>query len=304
MFWLRGRRVLTRTFAWYSLVSQGKRHRLRVQTVSEGRHHSFGQCSHCERTLLLKRLCSRMLCALPHLQNQGVTNLENLFPVFRAMATHRLLLLVHGEVTDPSIDIFDRESSFLPELEKVLVGVPELRVVLEHVTTRAGVQFVQKHVKEGRHLAATITAHHLLYSRNALFEGGLNPHLYCLPILKTEVDRAALLSAVLDPAFASTRHRFFCGTDSAPHPRANKEKSCGCAAGCFTAFATGELYLEGLVDEAQRRGLTAEESHSVITAFLTSNGAQFYDLPLNQEREIRFVRREWKVDESMVSGRE
>lgn len=217
------------------------------------------------------------------------------------MAAHGLLLLVHGEVTDPSVDIFDRESSFLPVLQGVLDGVPELRVVLEHVTTKEGVAFVQKNAQAGRSIAATITAHHLLYSRNALFEGGLNPHLFCLPILKTERDRAALLAAVLDPTEGGdTRHRFFAGTDSAPHPRANKEKSCGCAAGCFTAFATVELYLESLVPAAEARKISAEAAQSTIASFLCANGARFYGLELNRAREVRLERKDWTAPDDMV----
>ena len=212
------------------------------------------------------------------------------------MAESGLLLLIHGESTDPQVDIFDRESSFLPVLKQILAGVPTLKIVLEHVTTAAGVEFVKQH--SNGQLAATITAHHLLYSRNSLFQGGLQPHLYCLPILKHESDRLALVESIFSPTH---RHLFFAGTDSAPHERTNKERS-GCAAGCFTAFATVELYLESLASSV----ICAKYKHDaayhrqVIEDFLTKNGATFYGLQVNSSRTIRFSRTPMQVPNSMV----
>lgn len=174
-------------------------------------------------------------------------------------------LLVHGEVTDPAVDLFDREAVFI---ERVMVPLrrryPALKVVFEHITTRDGVDYV-KHA-EGP-IAATITAHHLLYNRNALFLGGIRPHWYCLPVLKRETHRQALVEAA-----TSGDKRFFLGTDSAPHARGLKEQACGCA-GCYTAFHAMELYATAF--EAAGRLDTLE-------AFASKNGPAFYGLPLNQ----------------------
>lgn len=196
--------------------------------------------------------------------DSGVTALEKILPVLEAMQTHDLPLLVHGEVTDPGVDIFDREAVFI---ERQLIPLVErfagLRIVLEHVTTAQGIAYVSTAPPR---VAATITAHHLLYSRNALFEDGLRPHFYCLPVLKREHHRQALLAAA-----TSGNPKFFLGTDSAPHPRSAKERDCGCA-GIYTAHAALELYAEAF---AQAGALDRLE------AFAAFHGADFYGLARN-----------------------
>lgn len=194
----------------------------------------------------------------------GVTALERAFPVLEAMQKEDMPLLVHGEATGPVVDVFDRERTFIEtSLDRIVQGFPALRVVLEHATTRDAVDFVKG---AGERVAATITAHHLLYSRNAMFEGGLRPHRYCLPVLKREEHRQVLLGAL-----ASGHPRFFLGTDSAPHPRELKEYACGCA-GIFTAHAALELYAEAF-----------EEAGALdkLEAFASFSGADFYRLPRN-----------------------
>ena len=179
----------------------------------------------------------------------GVTDLRKCTPTLEAMQREGLLLLVHGEVTDPAIDLFDREAVFI---DQVMIPLrrdfPGLKVVFEHITTREAAQYV---AEAGAHTAATITAHHLLYNRNAIFQGGLRPHYYCLPVLKREVHRQALVQAAV-----SGSDRFFLGTDSAPHASVMKEASV-CGAGCFTALSALELYAEafdaaGAIDRAGR----------------------------------------------------
>jgi dihydroorotase len=194
----------------------------------------------------------------------GVTRLERAYPALEAMQEHDLPLLVHGEVTAPGVDIFDRERVFL---ETVLSGVvrrfPALRVVVEHASTREAVEFVSA---AGARVAATITAHHLLYNRGALFAGGFRPHHYCLPVLKREEHRAALLSAA-----ASGNPKFFLGTDSAPHARANKEALCG-HAGIYSAPAAIELYAEAF----EQAGALDK-----LEGFASFHGPAFYGLPRN-----------------------
>lgn len=195
----------------------------------------------------------------------GVTDLLRHCPAaLEAMQEVGMPLLVHGEVTDPSVDLFDREAVFI---DRVMIPLrqqfPELKVVFEHLTTAEGVAYVSE--AEGP-VAATITAHHLLYNRNALFLGGLRPHWFCLPVLKRETHRQALLKAA-----TSDSKRFFLGTDSAPHPRGRKEQDCGCA-GCYTALHAMELYATafdsvGALDRLQ--------------AFASENGPDFYGLPRN-----------------------
>ena len=173
-------------------------------------------------------------------------------------------LLMHGEVTDPAVDVFDRESVFIDTvMQPLLRRRPGLRVVFEHITTRAAAEFV---AAAGNNVAATITAHHLLYNRNAIFSGGVRPHYYCLPVLKREIHRQALVQAA-----TSGSRKFFLGTDSAPHARHTKEAPCGCA-GCYTALAALALYAEafdlaGALDRFE--------------AFASFNGADFYRLPRN-----------------------
>lgn len=207
----------------------------------------------------------------------GVTDVRRLDEALAAMMQADLPLLVHGEVTDPDVDIFDREARFI---ETVLSPLSErfarLRIVVEHVSTRAAVQFVRG-ARAG--IAATVTPQHLAYNRNALFRGGLHPHLYCLPILKSEPDRASLIEAI-----AQGDPRFFLGTDSAPHARHAKETACGCA-GIFSAHAALELYAE--IFEAE--GMLPR-----LPAFASEFGADFYRLPRNEER-ITLQRESWRV---------
>ena len=214
----------------------------------------------------------------------GVTDIRRCDDTLAAMAELGLPLLVHGEVTDPDVDVFDREAVFIErELAPLLERHPGLRVVLEHVTTAEGVAFVQAAPDT---VAATITAHHLLLNRNALFEGGIRPHHYCLPVLKRERHRAALLDAA-----TSGSPRFFLGTDSAPHPRRAKEAACGCA-GIYTAHAALELYAEAFEAAGALHRLEAFASH---------HGADFYRLPRNRDT-VTLVREATPVPERIPAG--
>ncbi len=205
----------------------------------------------------------------------GVTSIEKIFPVLEAMQAADLVFQVHGEVTDPNVDVFDRERVFIDRILTHLVErFPKLRIVMEHVTTREGVQFVTG-ARAG--VGATITPQHLLLNRNAIFQGGIRPHNYCLPVLKREHDRQALVEAA-----TSDNQRFFLGTDSAPHARHTKENSCGCA-GVFSAHAAIELYAEAF--EAAGR-------LDRLQAFASERGADFYGLPRNTSR-ITLRRAEW-----------
>jgi dihydroorotase len=205
----------------------------------------------------------------------GVTAIEKIFPALEAMQECGLVFQVHGEVTDPAVDVFDRERVFIDRvMGPVVQRFPGLKVVFEHVTTREAVQFV-KSARKG--VGATITPQHLLLNRNAIFQGGIRPHHYCLPVLKREHDRQALVEAA-----TSDDPRFFLGTDSAPHAKHTKEHACGCA-GVFSAHAAIELYAEafelaGRLDRLQ--------------AFASERGADFYGLPRNTER-ITLERRAW-----------
>jgi dihydroorotase len=197
----------------------------------------------------------------------GVTDLERCSPVFEAMAECGMPLLVHGEVTDPDVDIFDRERVFVERvLAPLTVRFSELRIVLEHITTREAAQFV---MSAGPNVAATITAHHLLLNRNALFSGGIRPHHYCLPVVKREMHREALVAAAV-----SGNPKFFLGTDSAPHPQGAKEADCGCA-GIYTAHAAMELYAEAFDNAGALEKLED---------FANRYGADFYRLPYNSDR--------------------
>ncbi|WP_321285439.1 dihydroorotase [Alcaligenes phenolicus] len=212
----------------------------------------------------------------------GVTDLlKNCSKVLAQMQESGMPLLMHGEVTDPSIDLFDREAVFI---ERVMIPMrkafPELKVVFEHLTTAEGAAYVSQ--AEGP-VAATITAHHLLYNRNALFQGGLQPHWYCLPVLKREKHRQALVDAA-----TSDSNRFFLGTDSAPHSRSRKEQSCGCA-GCYTALHAMELYASAF-DKAGRLDR--------LEAFASLNGPAFYGLPVN-EGTMTLQRRQFTIPESV-----
>lgn len=194
----------------------------------------------------------------------GVTDLDKCDTVLAEMEKAGMPLLVHGEVTDPAIDLFDRERVFIETvLQPLLKRHPGLRVVFEHITTREAAEFV---ASTGDNVAATITAHHLLYNRNAIFVGGVRPHYYCLPVLKRETHRAALVRAA-----TSGSPKFFLGTDSAPHARHTKEAACGCA-GCYTALAALELYAEAF----EQAGALDK-----LEAFASFNGPDFYRLPRN-----------------------
>lgn len=194
----------------------------------------------------------------------GVTSMAKVGRALETMQQIGLPLLIHGEVTSPDVDVFDREAVFIDDILRPLtLSFPELRVVLEHITTKEAAQFV---TEAKPNVAATITAHHLLYNRNAIFKGGLRPHYYCLPVLKREVHREALVSAA-----TSGNSKFFAGTDSAPHARTSKESAC-CGAGCYTAHAAVELYAEVF---EQARALDKFEG------FMSRFGPAFYKLPVN-----------------------
>ena len=198
----------------------------------------------------------------------GVASLDGVIPTLETMAETGLPLLVHGEVTDRTIDIFDREAVFLERtLDPLMRRLPNLKVVLEHITTKDSVDFVKAHTGMG----ATITVHHLMYERNDMLAGGIRPHLYCLPILKRSLHRDALIEAA-----TSGSPQFFLGTDSAPHAIGEKESDCGCA-GCYTAPFALELYAE--VFEAHGK-------LDRLEAFASLNGANFYGLPRNTETVI------------------
>lgn len=216
--------------------------------------------------------------------DSGVRELSRVYRVLEAMEQHELPLLMHGEVTDPSVDIFDRERVFIERhLLPLRERFPALRMVLEHITTRDAAEFV---AGAPANVAATITAHHLLFNRNALFEGGIRPHHYCAPILKRETHRAALLQAA-----TSGDPHFFLGTDSAPHPREAKETACGCA-GLYTAHAALELYAEAF-EQAGRLDR--------LEAFASFHGADFYRLSRNTDR-IALERRPWSVPQAYPLG--
>ena len=216
----------------------------------------------------------------------GVRKLASLYPALDAMQRHELPLLVHAESTDPQVDVFDREQAFVErELATVVRDFPALRVVLEHVTTKAGVEFVRQHP---RRLAATITVHHLLYNRNHMLGQGIRPHLYCAPVLKREEDRLALLEAA-----TGGESCFFLGSDSAPHPRGEKESSCGCA-GVYSGHANLELYAEVF----EQRGCLER-----LESFASIHGAAFYRLPPNNHW-LSLERIPWQVpDHYLMDGR-
>ena len=216
----------------------------------------------------------------------GVTDIRGIDAVLEAMAAAGLPLQVHGEVTQPDVDVFDREARFIDDvLVPLRARLPQLRIVFEHVTTRAAVEFVRA---QDHGVAATITPQHLALNRNALFTGGIRPHHYCLPVLKRERDRVTLLDAV-----CAGDARFFLGTDSAPHSRHAKEAACGCA-GIYSAHAAVELYA-GIFAEA---GALPR-----LEAFGSEFGPRFYGLPLNEER-ITLRREAWQVPEQYPFGQE
>lgn len=212
--------------------------------------------------------------------DSGVTDLERCDATLAAMAELGVPLLVHGEATDPAIDVFDREKVFIDRvLQPLLVRHPTLKVVFEHITTSDAADFV---AACGPNIAATITAHHLLYNRNAILAGGLRPHHYCLPVLKRERHRLALLHAA-----TSGSRKFFLGTDSAPHAQPTKEMACGCA-GCYTAHAALEFYAEAFASVGRLDRLEA---------FASFNGPDFYGLPRNRG-QVTLEQQDWRVPET------
>ena len=214
----------------------------------------------------------------------GVTDLDLVMPTLAAMSDHGLPLLVHGEVTDPAVDIFDREKVFIERVLAPLVErVPGLKVVFEHITTADAVAWV---LQAPSRVAATITPHHLMLDRNAIFGGGIHPHLYCLPVLKRDTHQDALVWAA-----TSGNPRFFLGTDSAPHPKNAKECANGCA-GIFSAHAAIELYVEVFEDA---------DALDLLEGFASHYGADFYGLARN-EGEVVLVREEWAVPMTYAFG--
>ncbi len=216
--------------------------------------------------------------------DSGVSDLEKIFPILELMEKNDLPLLIHGEVTDSNSDIFDRERLFLDQkLSQLVRRFPALRMVLEHVTTEEAVQFVEA---ASDNVAATITPQHLLFNRNAILAGGIRPHYYCLPILKREKHRQALLKAA-----TSGNPKFFLGTDSAPHPTHLKENACGCA-GCYSAHAAIELYAEAFEQE---------NALDKLEAFASFHGPDFYRLPRNQST-ITLEKKAWLVPDCYSFG--
>ena len=216
----------------------------------------------------------------------GVTRISRCFAALEKMEQYGLPLLIHGEVTDPMVDVFDREKAFVDEvLGNIVERFSDLKIVLEHVTTRDAVQYVEV---TGPNVAATITPQHLLLNRNALFLGGIRPHHYCLPILKREEHREALVDAA-----TSGNPKFFLGTDSAPHARGTKEAACGCA-GVYSSHAAIELYATAFEEAGALDKLEGFASHF---------GADFYGLPRNQDT-ITLLRKAWKVPQTLRFGGE
>lgn len=214
----------------------------------------------------------------------GVTDIRKIYQTLEAMQREGVLLLVHGEVTDPAIDLFDREAVFIEQqLAPLRKDFPELKIVMEHITTQEAAQYV---AEADQFLGATITAHHLLYNRNALFTGGIRPHYYCLPVLKRETHRQALVAAAI-----SGNARFFLGTDSAPHPAHLKEHATGCA-GCYTAHAAIEMYAEAF---------DAAGALDQLEAFASFNGPDFYQLPRNTGT-ITLCKESWTPPASFAFG--
>ncbi|AJR08132.1 dihydroorotase [Photobacterium gaetbulicola] len=216
--------------------------------------------------------------------DSGVTSIDKLIPTLEAMQEEGMLLLIHGEVTTHEVDIFDREKQFLDTvLGPIVEKMPNLKIVVEHITTKDAVEFVSN---AGPNVAATITAHHLMFNRNHMLVGGIRPHFYCLPILKRNTHQQALVAAA-----TSGSPKFFLGTDSAPHAQGRKESACGCA-GSYTAHAAIELYAEvfeqaGALDK--------------LEAFASFNGPDFYGLPRNADT-ITLTKENWAVPETMAFG--
>ncbi|WP_370679831.1 dihydroorotase [Comamonas sp. GB3 AK4-5] len=216
--------------------------------------------------------------------DHGVTDLRKIYPTLAAMQREGLIFLVHGEVTDPSVDLFDREAAFIEQqLIPLRRDFPELKIVMEHITTKEGAEYV---AAADRFVAATITPQHLLFNRNAIFTGGIRPHFYCLPVLKRETHRLALVQAA-----TSGSTKFFLGTDSAPHAAHLKEAATGCA-GCYSAHAAIEMYAEAF-DNAG--------ALDKLEGFASFHGADFYGLPRNSDT-ITLRRESWTPPDSFAYG--
>ena len=216
--------------------------------------------------------------------DSGVTDLARAYPAIAAMEEAGLPLLLHGEVTDPEVDVFDREAVFIERhLTRLMRDFPRLKIVLEHITTRQAAEFV---AAAPATVGATLTVHHLLYNRNAMFQGGIRPHMYCLPILKRETHRQALMAAAI-----SGNPKFFLGTDSAPHALGAKESACGCA-GVYSAHAAIELYAEAF---------DAAGALDKLEAFASFYGADFYGLPRNTDT-ITLQRENWTAPQQLSMG--
>ncbi len=218
--------------------------------------------------------------------SSGVTNVDNIADVLAAMQEVGMPLLIHGEVTDHDIDIFDREAVFIDTILKPLVAkYSDLKIVLEHITTKNAVDFVQQ---AGNNVAATITVHHLLFNRNHMLVGGMRPHYFCLPILKRNIHQQALIEAATNGSA-----KFFLGTDSAPHPQHAKESDCGCA-GCYTSHAAIELYAEAF---------EAAGALDKLEGFASLHGPAFYNLPINADK-ITLVKAQWQVPATLSFGKD
>jgi dihydroorotase len=214
--------------------------------------------------------------------DSGVTDLTKMDAVFEAMQSVGMVLQMHGEVTSADVDIFDREAVFIDRhLRPLVAKFPDLKIVLEHITTQQGAEFV---LNASDNIGATITPQHLLYNRNHMLVGGIRPHLFCLPILKRDIHQQALIKAAV-----SGNHKIFLGTDSAPHTQDAKESSCGCA-GCFSHHAAIEMYAE-VFDQA--------DAMDKLEAFASTNGCDFYGLPRN-DSTILLLRKPWKIQETVV----
>lgn len=212
----------------------------------------------------------------------GVDQIEALYPIFEEMAEQNLVLNIHGETSDSAADIFYRETLFIEQtLAPICKQFPQLRIVLEHISTKAAVEFVESH---NANLAATITPHHLLFNRNDLLSGGIKPHYYCLPILKKQEDQKALINAAI-----SGNPKFFMGTDSAPHAKNKKESACGCA-GIYSAHASVEFYAH-VFDK--------HDALDKLEAFTSHFGADFYQLPRNHNK-ITLIKQDWTVPSSLT----
>lgn len=214
----------------------------------------------------------------------GIASIEKIFPLFEAMQSVDLPLCIHGESITPGVDIFDREKQFLNEsLAVIIKNFPTLRIILEHISTKAAVDFI---TDAPNHIAATITPHHLHYNRNDLFHHGIHPHLFCMPILKCLDDQRALIQAAM-----SGNPKFFLGTDSAPHTQESKESACGCA-GIYSAHAAIELYAD-IFDK--------NNALNKLENFASVFGAEFYQLPVNKDK-ITLIKKSYKIHEKLAFG--